>query len=123
MGGAMDRQQVFGLFLQLAGLDEAQGEPWEPLCEAACAQLEGQLREGADPEDIRLALAAAACAAHWQGLAAGGQAQSFTVGEISVSGQTGTGEGAGELWQALLAAAAPLLAPQAGAGGLWQVQP
>ncbi len=119
----MERETVFQHFLQLAGLSGEQGEAWRFLCEAACDQLEGRLREDADPKDGRLALAAAACAAHWQKLAAGGEAQSFTVGEVSVSRQSGQGEGAQGLWQSLLAAAAPLLAPEPGAGGLWQVKP
>ena len=120
----MDRETVFQQFLQFAGLDAQQGEPWMPLCEAACAQLEGRLRPQADPKDGRLVLAAAACAAHWQQLAAGGTlGDHFTVGEVSVSRQSGQGEGAQGLWQSLLAAAAPLLAPEPGAGGLWQVKP
>ena len=45
------------------------------------------------------------------------------MGEVSVSRQSGQGEGAQGLWQSLLAAAAPLLAPEPGAGGLWQVKP
>ena len=56
----MERETVFQHFLQLAGLSGEQGEAWRFLCEAACDQLEGRLREDADPKDGRLALAAAA---------------------------------------------------------------
>ena len=122
----MDRETVFQQFLQFAGLDAQQGEPWMPLCEAACAQLEGRLRPQADPKDGRLVLAAAACAAHWQQLAAGGTwGDHFTVGEVSVSSQSGQGDGdsLGQLYEGLLAAAAPLLSGGPGGEGLWQVRP
>lgn len=56
----MQDAKVMQLFRLFACVDDAR--PLRDLAEAAMRQVEAELREGADPEDVRLCYYAAACA-------------------------------------------------------------
>ena len=86
----MNPDQVFCQFLLFSGLSPESGENWKPLCDAATARISAAMRTDADPNDPRLVLAAAGeayCQYHL--MRAGDGAQSFKVGDISVSESNG----------------------------------
>ncbi|MFR4989353.1 hypothetical protein [Anaerotruncus colihominis] len=118
----MEIEAVLEQFMRLSGLDEQAAREWTPLCEAAAERIEELLPADADPNRLRLILAAAGEANYRYMLARStGNAQSFKVGDISVtrSEEGGSAQEARALRDALFADAAPLFAR--GHAGLWQV--
>ena len=118
----MDTEQIYLQFQLLTGLEETEAESWKGLCEAAAQQLEPHILPDVDPDDSRLILAAAGQACYQYGLANGQMdANSISVGGISVSKQTDAGlNRLKALREELLAAAGELL--DYGTGILRQVK-
>ena len=82
----MEIEAVLEQFMRLSGLDEQAAREWTPLCEAAAERIEELLPVDADPNRLRLILAAAGEANYRYMLARStGNAQSFKVGDISVT--------------------------------------
>lgn len=118
----MEIEAVLEQFMRLSGLDEQAAREWTPLCEAAAERIEEILPVDADPNRLRLILAAAGEANYRYMLARStGNAQSFKVGDISVtrSEEGSSAQEARALRDALFTDAAPLFAR--GHVGLWQV--
>lgn len=100
------------LALALGDVEETERAALKLLCQAAEAELRGQLREGIRPEDCEPAFLAAAAWVALAGLYAGRSAgvSSFSAGDLTIH-QEG-GEGA-----ALLAHAKRVMAPYRADGG------
>lgn len=56
----MQEAKVMQLFRLFSCLDNAR--PWSDLADAAMLKVQSELRDGADPDDVRLCYYAAACA-------------------------------------------------------------
>lgn len=112
----MELGQVVEQFVRFAGIDEELAKQWEPLCQAAIANLREQLAPGVDLTDSRLTLAAAADAFYQYALIhSSDDAKSVKIGDVSVSSQSGTGaQTARALRSELRTAIAPLLQPVCG---------
>ena len=107
------------LELALAAAGEGADETLlAPLCAAAEQAWLARLREGVAPEDCGQALPCAAAFTAAAGLAAGGgNAASFSAGDISVS--LGSGQDRVRRAESLRQAAEGLMEPFVRAAGLW----
>lgn len=107
------------LELALAAAGEGADETLlAPLCTAAEQAWLARLREGVAPEDCGQALPCAAAFTAAAGLAAGGgNAASFSAGDISVS--LGSGQDRARQAESLRQAAKRLMEPFVRAEGLW----
>ena len=99
----MEIEAVLEQFMRLSGLDEQAAREWTPLCEAAAERIEELLPVDADPNRLRLILAAAGEANY----------------RYMLARSTGNAQRARALRDALFTDAAPLFAR--GHVGLWQV--
>ena len=111
------RTQILELALAAAG-EGADETLLAPLCAAAEQAWLARLREGVAPEDCGQALPCAAAFTAAAGLAAGGgNAASFSAGDISVS--LGSGQDRARRAESLRQAAEGLMEPFVRAAGLW----
>lgn len=95
------QQEILAIAKELSRARQSEESVLEKLCEAACAEVRGRLREGIDEEDCA---AAFTCACAWlaaAGLLAarggGEEIASLRAGDVSVTTRTGNecGESAG----------------------------
>lgn len=107
----MDIDQIYSQFRLFAGLSEVQAGDWLPLCRASARRIEAARLPDTPADDERLVLAAAGDAYYQYTLTrAAGNAQSFRIGDISVSeSANSTPDGVRQLRDELLANAAGLL--------------
>lgn len=112
--GAFDLKMelVLERFALFAGVDAAEAARWQVLCQSAADELMGRLLPGADPEDGRLASAAAAVAYYrYCLLNAGRGVHSLKVGDVQLAEGDGGVAQATRLQEAFLGAAQELLCP------------
>ena len=107
-------EEIYAIAAAMAQPDEGEAELLEMLCAASAQQLTAALGEGRSPEDCREAFLCAAAALAAAGLLSsrGGQAEDFTVGEVTVRASSGGGKA-----QQLRQLAADLMAPYSGTDG------
>lgn len=108
----IDENKVFAQFCLYAGLSLSAAKDWLPLCQGAIQKIGCCLAPGADVSDPRLILAAAAESYYQYSLCrTGTNAQSISIGDISVSDSSGASgtEAICRLREEALAAASDLL--------------
>lgn len=103
----MDTEKVYEQFRVFAGLSPKEFTQWQPLCQSAADKLTARMRQDADPDDLRLLMAAAG-EAYWR-FALLSQPGTVKIGDISINMPQSSQAQAAKLRDSLFADAAPLL--------------
>lgn len=107
----LDEERIRTGLTLLAGIGEEEARRWAPLCKACGEELERRLRAGANREDDRLYLAAAAEAAYRRAmiLHSGQSGLNFSTPGLSVTANGGHGDDLRRLRDEMLALCGGLL--------------